>query len=313
MNDMDLLSTADVAKVLNLSADMVRVLAREGRLQPSAQSVRGVRLFRRSDVEALRAERAGRAGHTHGVQFYEDDDFLIGVVAGFLGDGLRAGAPAIAIATRGHRNALRKRLESDGFDIRDAAWSSRVALLDAEETLTKFMVDGRPNPTRFRAVASDVFKRMTAGAPRRRPRVYGEMVDLLWRSDQATAAIKLEGLWNEFGRKFPFTLLCGYAMNNFRQSEQAEGFKAICRAHSRVVPTERFPHDAQEDQLRVIAELQQKAGALDAEVERRERAEASLHAALAERDRAVKALRLSTQRHREAMGREGPQRGREST
>jgi len=309
---MELLSTADVAKVLNLSADMVRVLAREGRLQPSAQSVRGVRLFRRSDVEALRAERAGQAGHSHGVQFYEDEDFLIDVVARFLADGLRAGAPAIAIATRGHRDALRQRLTADGFDIQDAAWSSRVALLDADETLAKFMVDGLPNPTRFRAVASDVLKRMTAAAPRGRPRVYGEMVDLLWRSDQATAAIKLEVLWNEFGRKFPFTLLCGYAMDNFRQSEQAEGFQTICRAHSRVAPTERFPHDAQEEQLRVIAELQQKAGALDVEVARRKRAETSLQTVAAERDRAVNALRLSKQRHRQAMGREGRQQGRGS-
>jgi uncharacterized small protein (DUF1192 family) len=226
-----------------------------------------------------------------------------------------AGSRARGLAgdRQGHRDALRKRLESDGFDTQDATWSSRVALLDAKETLAKFMVDGQPNPTRFRAVASEVFRRMTAAAPRRRPRVYGEMVDLLWRSDQATAAIKLEGLWNEFGEKFPFTLLCGYAMNNFRQSEQAEGFKAICRAHSRVAPTERLPHDVQEDQLRVIAELQQKAGALDAEVERRERAETSLRAAIAEGDRAVKALRLSKQRHRPVMGREGPQRGREST
>jgi hypothetical protein len=55
----NLLTSVDAARILGLSSDMVRVLAREGRLLAAVASVRGVRMFRKADVEALAAERAG--------------------------------------------------------------------------------------------------------------------------------------------------------------------------------------------------------------------------------------------------------------
>ena len=57
----DLMTAADAARILGLSADMVRLLARKGRLIPAVQSVRGLRMFRRADIEALAEERR-RAG-----------------------------------------------------------------------------------------------------------------------------------------------------------------------------------------------------------------------------------------------------------
>jgi excisionase family DNA binding protein len=53
----DLMTSADAARVLGLSADMVRLLARTGRLVVAARSVGGVRLFRRSDVDELAEKR----------------------------------------------------------------------------------------------------------------------------------------------------------------------------------------------------------------------------------------------------------------
>lgn len=57
----DLLMAADAGKILRISVDMVRLLARDGRL-PFTSTVGGVRLFRRVDVETLARER-----RTHGV------------------------------------------------------------------------------------------------------------------------------------------------------------------------------------------------------------------------------------------------------
>jgi PAS domain S-box-containing protein len=59
----ELMGAGDAGRILGLSADMVRLLARDGRLPTAVKSVRGVRLFRRADVEALAAERAGVGGH----------------------------------------------------------------------------------------------------------------------------------------------------------------------------------------------------------------------------------------------------------
>jgi excisionase family DNA binding protein len=56
---------ADVGRILRISVDMVRLLARDGRL-PFTSTVGGVRLFRRADVDALARERkvqgVGRSG-----------------------------------------------------------------------------------------------------------------------------------------------------------------------------------------------------------------------------------------------------------
>jgi excisionase family DNA binding protein len=53
----DLMTPSDAARILGLSADSVRVLSDSGRL-PAMRTVSGRRLFRRSDVDRLAAERA---------------------------------------------------------------------------------------------------------------------------------------------------------------------------------------------------------------------------------------------------------------
>jgi len=51
------MTPSDAARVLGLSADSVGVLSDSGRL-PAMRTVSGRRLFRRSDVDRLAAERA---------------------------------------------------------------------------------------------------------------------------------------------------------------------------------------------------------------------------------------------------------------
>lgn len=60
-NPEDLMTAVDAARILDLSSDMVRLLAREGRPRAAVQTMRGVRLFRRAAVDRLAAERAQQA------------------------------------------------------------------------------------------------------------------------------------------------------------------------------------------------------------------------------------------------------------
>lgn len=53
----ELLTVGDAAELLGLSADMVRVLHRQGELNEAFLTPRGVRLFRRADVERLARAR----------------------------------------------------------------------------------------------------------------------------------------------------------------------------------------------------------------------------------------------------------------
>lgn|GEM_PF-3210309 len=53
----DLMTASDAGRIIGVSADMVRLLARGGKLA-FMSTIRGVRLFRRADVDALVTRRA---------------------------------------------------------------------------------------------------------------------------------------------------------------------------------------------------------------------------------------------------------------
>jgi DNA-binding transcriptional MerR regulator len=55
----DLIQTGTAARILGISPTAVQLLERTGKLQ-ALRIDRGVRLFQRSDVEALRLEREAR-------------------------------------------------------------------------------------------------------------------------------------------------------------------------------------------------------------------------------------------------------------
>jgi len=269
----DLMTAADAARILGLSADMVRLLARDGRLRVAVKSVRGVRLFRREDVEALAAERAGVRHHNHLVQFYEDEDFLWGVVAEFVRDGLNGGAPIVVVATAPHRQALCARLAADGVRVDDAVASGQLALLDARETLASLMVDGSLDAEKFQQNAGGLIAERV-GRSRARIRAYGEMVNLLWEDGRPDAACRLEALWNDLAAVHPFSLLCGYAMDSFRTGDDSDPFQQVCELHTHVAPSEGYGDDADPHlRDRRIALLHQRSRALDVEIERRRRVE----------------------------------------
>ncbi|HEY6098294.1 MAG TPA: MEDS domain-containing protein, partial [Anaeromyxobacter sp.] len=103
-------------------------------------------------VESARDVTSRATTHDHLVQFYESEDFLPGIVSGFLAAGLRARQPVIAISTARHREAFVARLASAGIDAGEATRAGQLALLDADEALAAILVDGAPSWDRFRAV-----------------------------------------------------------------------------------------------------------------------------------------------------------------
>ena len=129
--------------------------------------------------------------HGHVVQFYQDDRLLCDSVADFIAVGLAAGETDIIIAAEAHREAFCERLDARAFDVDRARRGGRLTLLDARETLAKFMVDGMPDWDRFHAVVGPVLAASSAAASGQ-VRAYGEMVNLLWQEGRTLAAIQLE-------------------------------------------------------------------------------------------------------------------------
>lgn len=173
----------------------------------------------------------------HFVQFYRDDSLLTEAAAGFIGSGLQKVEGGIVIATQPRRQALDERLAAQGVDVPAARARRQYVSLDAEETLARFMVNGRPDEVLFMHVVGSVVTRMVSAGFR--VRAFGEMVALLWADGNSEAAIQLERLWNNLGRKWRFALFCAYPMAPFESEASAAGFGRICAMHAGVIPAEK--------------------------------------------------------------------------
>lgn len=183
------------------------------------------------------------ASGQHVVHFYERDEGLALAVGSFLGAGLVAGESALVVGTAAHRDAFEAVLGAAGIDVSAARDAGHYVALDAAEQLAAFMIDGRPDARRFGSTIGGLVRALTAsGAP---VRIYGEMVALLWDQGDVTGALAVEDLWNDLGRRSPFTLFCAYPMQSVEASPG--GQDAICEHHSAVVAARRAqpvrPHE----------------------------------------------------------------------
>jgi PAS domain S-box-containing protein len=222
--------------------------------------------------------------HQHSVQFYNDDAFLLDGLSRFVGSAVGAGDAVIIIATQAHRQELSNRLSIRGLDLARAVEQGRYITLDAADTLAQFMVEGRPDESRFVELIGPLITRAKAAAQNEdgRAALFGEMVALLWAEGHTEAAFRLEQLWNEIALSHTFSLLCAYPLSHFQREEQAEAFRSICNEHSAVIPAESYSLAPDEERPRRVAEWQQRALALDAEVSERKRAYDLLQAREAE-------------------------------
>ncbi len=215
----------------------------------------------------------------HTVQFYEDDSSLLEGLGRFIGSALGAGDAAIVIATKVHREALVQRLKERGMDLGLALAQGRFILLDAAETLSKFVVDDWPDESRFTELVGDLVTgamRSTQGK-KQRVTAFGEMVALLWQQGNPEASIRLEQLWNELARTRSFHLHCAYPISLFSQESHDQLIQKICAEHSHVIPAESYTSLLnEEERLRSIAFLQQKAQALVTETQERKKAQSDL-------------------------------------
>jgi hypothetical protein len=176
--------------------------------------------------------RSASAPAYHAVRFYESDRALSRIVAEFLRDGFEAGNPGIVVATPAQRGAVVRELSAGSVDVAQLVRSDDLILLDAKDTLSTFMVNGKPEAVKFKETMCDVITRACRGRANCTVRIYGQMVDLLWQADKQNAAIRLEMLWNQLANTQAFSLLCGYAMGHFYKDAN---FADICSHHTHVV------------------------------------------------------------------------------
>ncbi|HUC22062.1 MAG TPA: MEDS domain-containing protein [Streptosporangiaceae bacterium] len=168
----------------------------------------------------------------HAVVFYQENE-LARLVGEYLHSAISGGGAAVVVATPEHRAQISKWLSGAGIDV-PAAWADgSYVLLDADETMRRFVIDGRPDAAAFWATMSPV-----VAAASRKPgqvRVFGEMVAVLWDMGLVDTAVELEALWNEISKQYPFTLLCAYPAGAVSDEADSDSLAQVCSAHSAVV------------------------------------------------------------------------------
>jgi len=215
----------------------------------------------------------------HFVQFYESDDFILNSISQFVATGLQQEDGAIVAARDSRLEGLERVLTSRGIDLAAATLSGQYVPIKGEEILSYLVIGDRVSETRFIDLLGGKLARLTSGG--RQVRVFGELVSLLCESGNVEGALHLEQLWNDLQHSHPFSLFCAYPARQFARRDLHDAFQRVCTSHSRVIPAESFTSlSLPEDQLREVALLQQKAQALEFEVNQRAKIEEHLRAAL---------------------------------
>ncbi|HLL22882.1 MAG TPA: MEDS domain-containing protein, partial [Kofleriaceae bacterium] len=154
--------------------------------------------------------------HLHVVQIYEHDDHVAVRAVEFFRTGLAAGERCVAIAIPEHRDAILAGLRHAGAE------TSQLVILDARATLDELLVGGMPDAALLERKVGELVRGPT--------RVFGELVELLWRDNRADAALRLEQQWNALATRYGFHLLCAYSLT----SAASGRLRDICNEHAAV-------------------------------------------------------------------------------
>ena len=172
------------------------------------------------------------ASCSHVLQIYENEESFLNMLEGFAAGGLTVDDCVVIIATPAHLLELEQRLRSHGLNMDALSATGQYVALNAEEVLTRFMVNEWPDYSLFMDAINDVFQKL----PRqnRQVRAFGEMVVLLWEKGNSGATVMLEHLWNAYSEKESFSLFCAYPKSAFPDDANTS-LSNICKAHSKII------------------------------------------------------------------------------
>jgi len=171
----------------------------------------------------------------HSVQFYDSHEALIDRLCGVVSSGLLIGNSILMVCTREHREQLIKTLRRLDIDVRSYARKDRFSMVDADEMLAKFMVNGSPDPEMFMSSVGQLLieSKKAARSKDQGLTVFGEMVAILWEQGNKAGALALEALWNDAMKERAFHLHCAYP-NWLFSGVEAERMN-ICEVHSHIL------------------------------------------------------------------------------
>jgi DNA-binding NarL/FixJ family response regulator len=177
-------------------------------------------------------------GRRHEVGFFSDEASVLDAYVRFAESGIRAGHPVIVVAGAPRRTHVLQRLEANGVPIDALIQERRCLPVDADDFLSRIMVNGRLDEGRFReaVVPSILDASRSSSGEQTRIVACGEMAPRLWKQGNVEAALEVERLWDGFVREFDVQTLCAYAPVDVPRlnADDYAIFQQICEAHTAV-------------------------------------------------------------------------------
>jgi hypothetical protein len=170
----------------------------------------------------------------HVVQVYEDLEALRVAFCLFAGVGIGKGDSVVAIVTPEHAGAFRDSLHDHGFDPYGLQRWGQLCFVDAASLMNGFIRNGAPDGPTFLSMSDALIRDAESRSGSGRVRLYGEMVNLLWREWNIRGAASLERLWNQVIQRHRAALFCAYEV----QPQAPPLPHSLAQLHSHFIPVD---------------------------------------------------------------------------
>ncbi|HEY3815202.1 MAG TPA: MEDS domain-containing protein [Caulobacteraceae bacterium] len=173
----------------------------------------------------------------HIVQLYQDPDFYGEAISYFAAEGFARGDSIILVATDENWRNISGRLVSKGFDVPELFDRGQLTLLNATETLPKFMSGGMPDGGIFKPLARETIQRAKCGGKYPTVRWWGEMVNVLYEDGNGSASHRLEEYFDQVAHEETIAIFCSFLMDKYDPRIYDDAFANVCQTHGNVIPT----------------------------------------------------------------------------
>ena len=246
------MSTQMVEEALGLGAVAYVIKAHTASdLVPAMIAARDGRYFVTAEVDPRKHPDSGKVApdlsstgeHTlqpapceaaHEMHVYPDHPSLESDLASFIKKSLKAGKSVLCLMAPRHRTGIMECLQAQGVDAHAAMADGRFVPADVGELLPRFMIDGRVDRERLLGIATKLvesLKRLNSGAG---ICSCGEVAPILWDLGDGEAALEIERIWDELGKRYAMGTYCTYVADDALCSRDPRCYQQLCSAHSHV-------------------------------------------------------------------------------
>ncbi|SFF26714.1 MEDS domain-containing protein [Nitrosomonas sp. Nm166] len=171
---------------------------------------------------------------SHLVQVCQNESFRAEAIAHYIKEGVLEGEGIIIFAGMALRKNVISKMEWLGLDVATLKNEGQIKFFDAEFLLLSIVVDGIIKRQAFQEVVGTPICDIQLKYGK--ARVFGEMVNILWKQGQYDTAMQLGSLWNELNRKQEFSLFCVYSVDNLDPNAYEEALERLCKCHPYLTP-----------------------------------------------------------------------------